>query len=104
MSAALQLELCEAPPRVLTLAERFEAFDAANPHVWRAFERFAFEAVRAGRTRIGAKAIWERMRWWSTFETSDPEFKINNSYTAHYARKWIRLHPEHAGLFELRGA
>jgi hypothetical protein len=102
LTAALQLVLVEQPPAAPTASERFAAFDAENPHVWQAFERFALEAVRAGRQRIGAKALWERMRWWSTVESNDPEFKLNNNWTAHLARKWQRLHPEHADLFATR--
>lgn len=85
-----------------TLRERFEVFHATNPHVYRLFERFALEAARSGRRRFGAKAVWERMRWFVAFETTADDWKLNNSHTAYYAREFIRRHPEHADLFETR--
>jgi hypothetical protein len=102
VSAAYQLELVPPPEREPTPAERFEAFDRENPRVWEKFEEYAFEAVAAGCTRIGAKMIWERLRWFTTVETTGAKFRFDNSWTAHYARKWCREHPSHAGLFELR--
>ncbi|MEK9724416.1 MAG: hypothetical protein VW405_13170 [Rhodospirillaceae bacterium] len=81
---------------------RFEAFHEANPNVYRLFERFTKEAIAAGRVRIGAKAIFERMRWYFAFETTGDTFKLNNSFTSFYARLFMADHPEHADLFETR--
>lgn len=88
---------------VRTLEERFWDFHDENPRVYELFDRFAMEAVRAGRTRIGAKMLIERMRWYTTVEAVDTDgWKLNNNYTAFYARLWVEDHPEHAELFELR--
>jgi hypothetical protein len=103
VSAAYQLELVAMPAPEPTPAERFAAFDAANPEVWRLFERFALAAVHAGRERIGAKLIVERIRWHVSIETTGDDFKINNNYTAYYARRFQAAHPEHANLFQTRG-
>lgn len=110
MGAALQLTLVmpEAKPRPPTLAERFEAFCDANPHVWLKFEEMALEAIELlaskGRPkRIGAKTIWENMRWFELKHgTVGDEYLLNNSYTALMARRFQREHPEHAELFETR--
>lgn len=83
------------------LDRRFRAWDAANPEVYRLFERFSLQAARSGR-RIGAKAIVERMRWELRVETRGDDFKLNNSYVSRLARKFVERHPEHAELFELR--
>ncbi len=78
------------------------AFHLSNPRVYELFERFALEAVRAGRSHFSAKMIWERMRWYSRVETTDPTFKLNNNYHAYYARFFLERHPELDGLFETR--
>ena len=95
----------EAPPlEPPTLRERFEIYHAENPHIYAALCRFADQALRAGRTRIGIAMIFERMRWYSTIEAADRDdgFKLNNSYRAFYARLWMHEHPAHDGFFETR--
>lgn len=84
-----------------TIQERFEAFHGANPHVFAAFRRFAQEALAAGQ-HVGAKAIWERMRWHLAIETRGDSFKLNNNFTSRYARLLERTDPRFAGFFETR--
>lgn len=92
------------PPKPPTMRETWERFHAENPHVYRLFERFAFEAIGAGRERFGAKAIWERLRWELGVRVVGAEApKLNNNHTAYYAREFVRRNPKHAGLFEFRG-
>lgn len=79
----------------------FVRFDTENPAVYRIFERFAMEAHRTGRA-VGAKMIWERIRWYAHVETQGDCFKLNNNYTAFYARKFMVAHPETADMFETR--
>ena len=95
--------------RVRTLFEQeskleraFREYHAANPRIYQAFTRFALDAIIAGRNRIGAKMIWERLRWYTTVEARDDGFKLNNNYTAYYARKFMEDFPQHAGLFQTR--
>ena len=91
------------PPRRLTPRERWVQFHAANPAVYKLFERFALEAARSGRQRFGARAIWERLRWHLAIEVvGDEAFKLNDHYPPYYAREFARRHPEHAALFEFR--
>ncbi len=85
-----------------SLREAFERFDRANPAVYRLFCRFCDDAIRAGRTHLGAKMIWERMRWHTRVETSDATFKLNNNWHAPMAKKWLAEHPEHPHFFETR--
>lgn len=83
----------------------FREFHAKNPHVYEMFERFALEAVETGRARIGARMIWNRMRWYCRFETTDKRagrFKLNDHHSPYYARLFLERHPQHAGLFETR--
>lgn len=90
------------------LVRAFELFHAANPHVFALFERFALEVARARPgARIGARAIWERMRWHVRFETTEQRaggWRLNDHHAPYCARLFLRRHPELAGLFELRRA
>ena len=84
------------------LEARFETFDRENPHVYRLFDRFTLQAVNAGRTRFSAWAVVNRIRWFTSIETTDQDYKINNDFIALYARKFMRLHPEHGGIFSIK--
>lgn len=81
---------------------KFEAFHADNPDVYRLFSMFAFKAIHKGAEKIGARLIWERMRWHVKFDTTEHDFKLNDHYIAHYARLFLARHQEHEGIFELR--
>ena len=84
----------------------FEAFHAVNPHVYRLFTHYAMEAHGLGTTRLGARLLWERMRWDVTVDThyADPneEYKLNDHYIAYYARHFMADHPELGEFFETR--
>ena len=60
----------------------------------------AINQINRGYKHLGAKAICEIIRFNSP--SSDEFPKVNNSITAYYARKFIRLHPEYKDFFELR--
>ena len=83
--------------------QAFWVFHRKNPHVYRLFDRFTSEAIRAGRSHFGARMVWERMRWYTQVETEGDPYKLNDHLTPYYARLWMRNHPSHEGLFELRG-
>ncbi len=89
-----------------TLDAKFELYDRENPHVFLKFVRFAYNLKHAGRTRIGAKLIMERIRWdtmvSANTEPSGTEYKVNNNYTSRYARKMVQLYPEFKTFFSIR--
>lgn len=88
-----------------TIRIAFERFHASYPEVFALFERFTLEAIAAGATDCGAKAIWERVRWETRIreKRSDAEcFRLNNNYTPYMARLFIQRHPEFDGLFATR--
>ncbi len=90
-------------PLKSTLRDRWEQFHLENPHVYRLFERFALEAARAGARQIGAALVWERMRWYTSFEVRGEEtYRLNNSYRAFYARLFMAQHHELGEFFETR--
>lgn len=88
----------------MTIAERFERFHARNPVVYRLFRDYAWVVKRAGRSRYSADAIVQRIRWFMAFEGDGrEEFKINDHYTAMYARKLMTEEPDaFGGFFVLR--
>ncbi|WP_203615376.1 hypothetical protein [Streptomyces sp. SID13726] len=81
-----------------TLTDRFRAFDAEHPYVYRALERLTADRLAAGATRVGLKALFEDLRW----QLPAGVRGLNNSFTALYARKLIEDHPDWASAFELR--
>ena len=86
-------------------AARFAMIDAANPQVWRLFERFTFELIRRGFRHYSADAVLHRVRWETATAIADQStFKINNNWSAFYARKFRDLHPKHAEFFRLRAS
>jgi len=83
----------------------FQRFHSENPHVYVALERLAFKLRNRGVTRWGIKALWEVCRYELALNTNAPvsTFKLNNNYTACYARLLMERNPEDlAGFFELR--
>ncbi|WP_235738955.1 hypothetical protein [Nocardioides alcanivorans] len=85
----------------LTIAERFEAFHSANPHVAEALEALAAEWL-AHHRKVGVKALVERLRWESGIQTQGDAYRINNSLVSHYARLLIARRPEWAERIETR--
>jgi hypothetical protein len=86
-----------------TIYKRFLDFHIKHPQVFRLFEQFAILLIQKGHKKIGAKMIVERIRWEYATDSKDPNgFKINNDFAAHYARLFIKNHPEHMECFELR--
>ena len=83
------------------MRETFESYQARNPRLYKEFVHYTHQMIGAGQTKIGAKAIFERIRWESKIERND-EFKINNNYSADYARKFEKDFPHFAGIFEKR--
>jgi hypothetical protein len=86
-----------------SIADRFEDFHKANPAVYSTLVYLAKQWARqtAGR-KLGIKTLYERARWEISLETSDPNFKLNNNFTAFYARLLMRNEPDLAGMFDLR--
>jgi hypothetical protein len=94
------------PPAVLetnrasgrTITEQFHAFDAHNPHVYRALERMAARRLAAGDTRVSLKDLFEDLCRRLPYGVAG----LNNNFTALYARRLIDEHPHWASVFELR--
>lgn len=84
-------------------ARRFDEFHADNPRVYDVLVRLAREWVAAtGHPKLGIKTLYERARWEIALATSDADFKLNNNWTAFYARLIMHNEPDLDGMFDLR--
>ena len=79
----------------------FQAYDKANPAIWKHFVQFTIEAKAKGFKNYSAKGIIELIRWHTAVDSGE-KFKISNNYTPDYARKMMRLYPEFKGFFRLK--
>lgn len=86
-----------------SIAQKFEQFHAENPRVYTTLVRLAREWInRTGRQKLGIKTLYERARWEIALATSDPDYKLNNNYTAFYARLIMHQEQDLADMFDLR--
>lgn len=85
------------------LTEQFKEFHIKHPMVWELYQQFAFDRIKMGFKNYSSKGIFERIRWEIATPNTDPkDFKLNNNYTAFYARWFMQKFPEHEGFFRLR--
>ena len=66
----------------------FDKFFKENPIVWDKFLEYSDNA-RNRTNKLGVAMIWERLRWYSKFETTEIQFKLNNNYKSFYARLYM---------------
>jgi hypothetical protein len=85
------------------LERNFIFFHNANPQVYQTLVHYAFEWHNRGRGKCGMKLLYERVRWHFGIQTSgDSDFKLNNNYTAFYARMIWEDYPELRSIFRFR--
>ena len=90
---------------LFALDDRFTAwqrFHTDNPAVFELFQRFATEAYYRGVRKLSARVIGERIRWYTSVETSDPGYKVNDHHWPYYARLLAGTDSRFAGFFEFR--
>jgi hypothetical protein len=88
-----------------TISERFATFQADYPQVERMIIGFARQAKRRGFEHYGIDAIVNRARWevamtWGP--DSEQGFKLNDHFSALYARKIMAENPDLDGFFFTR--
>lgn len=88
------------PKRLIDL--QFEKFHKENPKVYQELVALTQQAYDRGRKRVGMRMLFEVIRWNRYITTTDPEFKMNNSYTSRYARLIMAENPHFRGIFETR--
>lgn len=80
----------------------FWEYHQDNPHIYEMFKRFTFQIIATGAKNFGAMAVIQRIRWETATTKEFEPLKINNNYTAGYARMFMRDHAEHDGFFRTR--
>ncbi len=96
-----------------TIQQRYEAFRAANPHVFVEMLRLARARLDRGEAFVSVKALWEELRVSLAVidDVGTPghvadivvePYKLNNDYTAFYARALIAADPRLAGVIQVR--
>jgi hypothetical protein len=91
--------MIEHPKR--TAYERWKQYHFANTHVYELFEQFAREAMQR-KSRIGARFVFERIRWYEQVEKGCNHYRVNNDFVAFYARLLMLEKSEFKGLFITR--
>jgi hypothetical protein len=87
-----------------TIESKFWEFHLNNPRVYDQLVSLARQWIAAGNNKLGIKTLFERLRWeWHIAGLMDADgYKLNNNYTAHYARLIMAREPDLDGLFETR--
>ena len=67
--------------------ENFELHHKTNPQIYDMFVEFALQ-VASRREYYSAKNIFHRIRWETMIEESASQFKIDDGWISHYARKF----------------
>ena len=89
-------------PLFVRPTSEFEEYGKQNPEIWQEFEKIALQLIFKGVKRYGAKAIFEIIRYHRFLENRGDKFKVNNNYTAGYARKFVEKYPQYKDFFEMR--
>jgi hypothetical protein len=63
--------------------------------------RFALQVAKR-RSYYSAKNIFHRIRWETMIEEKQSQFKIDDGWISHYARKFVNDYPKHSELFKFR--
>lgn len=80
--------------------EAFAEHHAKHPEIYKRFCHYAKQAA-ARRKHYSAKSVFHRVRW-DTEIGERGDFKIDDGWISHYARKFMADYPEHEGFFETR--
>ena len=81
--------------------ENFDIHHEKHPEIWRMFCHYALQATKAQK-HFSAKCIFHRVRWETQIVEGNSEYKIDDGWISHYARKFMECYPEHEGFFETR--
>ena len=89
--------------RLEEMREQVSAFHCKHPEVWDLFVKFSFEMIGKGYKNYSVKGVFERIRWEiDAGGDGVTTFKLNNNYTAFYARRFMRAYPQHDGFYRTR--
>lgn len=83
------------------MKKSFKKYHEESPQIYAEFKRLSLQLINRGYKHIGAKQIFEVIRW-QTMISGNDGFKVNNTYTSDYARLFENDHPIYAGIFRKR--
>ncbi len=84
------------------LVSKFIAFHRKNPAVYEKFCEFAQQALITGRPHFSHWMIVQRIRWYTTVETTGSRFKVSNDFIALYGRMLVAEQPAYLGFFSFK--
>lgn len=87
------------------MREQVRRFHTEHPEIWDLFVKFTLELIGRGFKNYSAQhGVFAQIRWHTDKPDVDGQstFKINNNYSAFYARAFMKAYPEHAGFFRTR--
>jgi len=80
--------------------ENFSTYHTNNPEIYNLFVKFTMMATQH-KQYYSAKAIFHRIRW-ETMVSGEGDYKIDDGWISHYARKFMDDFPQHSGFFKTR--
>ena len=81
--------------------ENFDIHDSKNPDIYRMFCHYALQAAKV-KKYFSAKCIFHRVRWETQIVERKADYKIDDGWISHYARKFMEDYPQYEGFFETR--
>lgn len=86
------------------IEQSFNEFHVKHPEVYNQLVVLAREWRAAGKAKLGIKTLIEKLRWeWHVAGFDEASgYKLNNNYSALYARKIMATEQDLDGLFETR--
>ena len=80
--------------------EYFNEYHKNHPEIYDLFVKFTNMATQR-KKYYSAKAIFHRIRW-ETMISGEGDYKIDDGWISHYARKFMDDFPQHRGFFQTR--
>lgn len=84
------------------ISSRFDAFHAEHPEVYAELVKRARQLKAKGIHSYSIKGLYEIVRFHTALGSTTDQFKLNNDFTAHYARLIMQQEDGLAGFFKLR--
>jgi hypothetical protein len=85
-------------------ADLFRQYHSQRPQIWKAFEATALHLLSTRGGDFGAKEVFENLRRGNDELPTIGEFKLDNNFTAMYARVFVLFHPEYKARIKLKKA
>ena len=80
------------------MKKSFKKYHEENPQIYNEFKIIAKNLIAGNNTHIGARNIIEVIRYHTMISGND-QYKVNNNYSADYARLFEKDFPEYEGIF-----